>query len=148
MKVSHAAPSAHRHCRPGAAARAGALIIEMILSLTILLLCTMALVEWTFTAYSVQAVNSAAAEGSRTAAGVFASAAARNASVQSTVLAVLTPLGFDSTGLTINVVDSTTHVTVTVTVPVSSSPIPNLLNSFGLTLSSKSLRSSCVAWSS
>jgi Flp pilus assembly protein TadG len=118
----------------------------MILSLTILIICTLALVEWTFTAYSVQVINSAAAEGARTAAGVFPSAATRDARVQATVSAILTPLGFDNTGLTVNVVDATTYLTVTVTVPVTSSPIPSLLTSFGFNLTGKSLRASSVAW--
>lgn len=127
----------------------GALIIEMLLALTILLLCTLAIVQWTFTASAVQAVNSAAAEGARTAAGVFSSSGARETRVQSSVLAVLSPLGFQSTGLTVTVVDSTTYFTVTVKIPVTSCPIPGLLNSFGFTaITGKSLSSSGVAWAS
>ena len=115
----------------------------------ILLICTLAIVQWTFTTSAVQAVDSAAAEGARTAAGVFPSAAARTAGVQATVLAVLTPMGFQSTGLTVGIVDSGTHFSVTVTVPITSSPIPQLLNSFGFTaLTGKSLRSTGVAWAS
>jgi len=121
----------------------------MLLALTILLLCTMAIVQWTFTAYALQAVNSAAAEGARTAAGVFPTSGDRNTRVQSSVLAVLTPLGFQSTGLTVTVVDSTTYFTVTVKIPVTSCPIPRLLNSFGFTaITGKSLSSSGVAWAS
>jgi len=127
----------------------GALVIEMLLALTILLLCTMAIVQWTFTAYALQAVNSAAAEGARTAAGVFPTSGDRNTRVQSSVLAVLTPLGFQSTGLTVTVVDSTTYFTVTVKIPVTSCPIPRLLNSFGFTaITGKALSSSGVAWAS
>ncbi len=135
--------------QPAVRGHRGALIIEMLLALTILLLCTMAIVQWTFTAYAVQAVNSAAAEGARTAAGVFPTAGARNTRVQSSVLAVLTPLGFQSTGLNVTVVDSTTYFTVTVKIPVTSCPIPRLLNSFGFTaITGKSLSSSGVAWAS
>jgi Flp pilus assembly protein TadG len=127
--------------------RRGAFVIEMLLALMILLICTLAIVQWTFTTCAVQAVDSAAAEGARTAAGVFSSAAARTAGVQATVLAVLTPMGFQSTGLTVGIVDSGTHFSVTVTIPVTSSPIPQLLNSFGFTaLTGKSLRSTGVAW--
>lgn len=128
--------------------RRGATVVEMLLAVFILLICTLAIVQWTFTAYAVQAVNSAATEGARTAAGVFPTPAARSTRVQSTVLAVLAPLGFQTAGVTVNVVDSTTHFTVTVTVPVTSSPIPRLLNSFGLTLTGKSLQASGVAWAS
>lgn len=127
--------------------RRGAFVIEMLLALMILLICTLAIVQWTFTTCAIQAVDSAAAEGARTAATVFPSAAARTAGVQATVLAVLTPMGFQSTGLTVGIVDSGTHFSVTVTVPITSSPIPQLLNSFGFTaLTGKSLRSTGVAW--
>jgi hypothetical protein len=121
----------------------------MLLALTVLLLCTMALVQWTFTTYAVQAINSASTEGARTAAGVYASAIDREASVEATVLAVLEPLGFDPSGLTITVVDSTTYFTVEVTIPITSCPIPQLLNSFGFTaITGKSLNSTGVAWAS
>ncbi|MFM7057575.1 MAG: TadE family protein [Planctomycetota bacterium] len=123
------------------------MIIEMLLAVTILLLCTMAIVQWTFTTYAVQAVNSAATEGARTAAGVFANSTDRNTRVRSAVLNVLSPLGFQATGLTVTVVDSTTYFTVTVKIPVTSCPIPQLLNSFGFTaITGKSLNSSGVAW--
>lgn len=132
-----------------ATGRQGALIVEMLLAVTILLLCTMAVVQWTFTASALQAVDSAAAEGARTAAGVFANSTARNTRVQTAVLAVLTPLGFQSTGLTVTVVDSTTYFTVTVKIPITSCPIPQLLNSFGFTaITGKSLNSTGVAWAS
>lgn len=148
MKAARSANPQKHSIGPVPRRRCGALIIEMILSLTILIICTLAIVEWTFTAYSVQVINSAAAEGARTAAGVFPSAAARDARVQATVSAILTPLGFSSTGLTVNVVDSTTYLTVTVTAPITSSPIPRLLSSFGFDLTGKSLRASSVAWAS
>jgi hypothetical protein len=146
----HLHHGAHRLLSNGhsrSTARRGAFVIEMLLALMILLICTLAIVQWTFTTCAVQAVDSAAAEGARTAAGVFPSAAARTAGVQATVLAVLTPMGFQSTGLTVGIVDSGTHFSVTVTVPITSSPIPQLLNSFGFTaLTGKSLRSTGVAW--
>lgn len=146
MKLSYSRPPRIPSAPLTRGVRCGALIIEMILSLTILIICTLAVVEWTFTAYSVQVINSAAAEGARTSAGVFPSSAARDARVQATVSAILTPLGFSNTGLTVNVVDSGTYRTVTVTVPVTSSPIPSLLSSFGFTLTGKSLQASSVAW--
>jgi hypothetical protein len=53
------------------------------------------------------------------------------------------------TGMTITVVDSTDHFHVEVTIPITSCPIPQLLNSFGFTaITGKSLNSTGVAWAS
>lgn len=129
--------------------RCGALVIEMLLALTILLICTMALVQWTFTAFAVQAVNSAAAEGARTATAVFATTAARETRVEATVAAVLQPLGFDDTQVTVTVGALTAGTyEVTVEVPISACPIPLLLENLGLSLTGKSLTASSLGWAS
>jgi Flp pilus assembly protein TadG len=129
--------------------RGGALVVEMLLAITILLLCTMALVQWTFTAFCVQAVNSAASEGARTAAAVFPSDPARETRVEATVVAVLQPLGFDDTQVTVTVGPLTAGTyQVTVEVPISACPIPLLLENLGLSLTGKSLTASSLGWAS
>ena len=132
--------------------RSGALVVEMLVAITILIICTLALVQWTFTAFAVQAVNSAAVEGARTAGAVFDTTLARETRVEATVAAVLQPLGFDQTQaiVTVGALGALSAGTyeVTVTVPISACPIPLLLQNLGFSLTGKSLTASSLGWAS
>jgi Flp pilus assembly protein TadG len=125
--------------------RAGVIVLEAIVVTTLLVILTLAILQWSILMITHQGVTAAASEGARTAArSVFANS--QQLDTEATVSAVLAAHGVSSVGTTVSIVDHTTYITVQVTVPFTSTSIPELLASFGIPMSSRSLQVMAAGW--
>ncbi len=126
-------------------ARAGAIILEAIVVTTLLVMLTLAILQWSVLIVTHQGVTAAATEGARTAAhSVYSNS--QQIDTETVVYAVLAAHGISASGTTVTIVDNTTYFTVRVTVPFTSTSIPELLSSFGLPMSTRSIQMTAVGW--
>lgn len=125
--------------------RAGVIILEAIVVTTLLVMLTMAILQWSILIMTHQGVTAAASEGARTAAqSVYANS--QQIDTETVVYAVLAAHGVSATGSTVSIVDNTTYFTVRVTVPFTSTSIPELLDSFGFSMLSRTMQVTAVGW--
>lgn len=125
--------------------RMGVIILEAILVTTLLVILTLAILQWSILMITHQGVTAAASEGARTAShSVFIST--RQVETETTVATVLAAHGVSSVGMTVSIVDQGTYFTVQVTVPFTSTSIPELLDSFGMPMASRTLQVTAVGW--
>lgn len=125
--------------------RAGAIILEAIVVTTLLVMLTLAILQWSVLVVTHQGVTAAASEGARTAAhSVYSNS--QQIDTESVVYAVLAAHGISAAGSTVSIVDNTTYFTVRVTVPFTSTSIPELLSSFGLPMSTRTMQMTAVGW--
>lgn len=123
--------------------RGGVVILESLAVLVILVMGLLAVIQWSLLMMTHAGVTAAAAEGARVAArAVFDSS--RQVDTEAAVLQILAAHGV---GLpqTVVVTDLGSAVQVTVTVPMTSTGVSDLLGGFGFTLSGNSLRVSSTA---
>ena len=125
--------------------RAGAIILEAIVVTTLLVMLTLAILQWSVLIVTHQGVTAAASEGARTAAhSVYSNS--QQIDTETVVYAVLAAHGISAAGSTVSIVDNTTYFTVRVTVPFTSTSIPELLSSFGLPMSTRTMQVTAVGW--
>lgn len=123
--------------------RRGVVILESLTVLLVLVLGLLAVIEWSIVMMTHAGVTAAATEGARTAASsVFVTS--RQVDTEQAVAAVLAAHGVTGS-VTVLITDLGSTVRLTLTVPVSSTGIPNLLSSFHFTLSGRSLQVSATA---
>jgi len=123
--------------------RGGVVILESLVVLVILVMGLLAVIQWSLLMMTHAGVTSAATEGARVAArAVF-----DNSQQMDTEAAVQEILAAHGVGLPLTVVvtDLGSAVRVTVTVPMTSTGVPDLLGGFGFTVAGKSLRVSSTA---
>lgn len=129
----------------GKKSRTGVIVLEAIVVTTLLVILTLAILQWSILMITHQGVTAAASEGARTAArSVFATS--QQVDTEAAVSAVLAAHGVSAVGTTVSIVDHTTYITVQVTVPFTSTSIPELLASFGIPMSSRSLQVMAAGW--
>ena len=125
--------------------RAGVIILEAIVVTTLLVMLTMAILQCSVLIMTHEGVTAAASEGARTAArSVYSSS--QQIDTENAVYAVLAAHGVSATGTSVSIVDNTTYFTVRVTVPFTSTSIPELLDSFGFSMSSRTMQVTAVGW--
>lgn len=123
--------------------RRGVVILESLTVLLVLVLGLLAVIEWSIVMMTHAGVTAAAAEGARTAArSVFVTS--RQVDTEQAVTSVLAAHGVTGP-VTVLITDLGSTVRLTLTVPVASTGIPNLLSSFHFSLSGRSLRVSATA---
>jgi len=123
--------------------RRGVVILESLMVLLILVLGLLAVIEWSIVMMTHAGVTAAAAEGARTAArAVFVTS--RQVDTEQAVAAVLGAHGVTGP-VTVLITDLGSTVRLTLTVPVSSTAIPNLLSSFQFSLSGRNLQVAVTA---
>lgn len=121
------------------------IVLEAIVVTTLLVILTLAILQWSILMMTHHGVTAAASEGARTASrSVFIST--RQVETEATVATVLAAHGVSSVGITVSIVDQGTFFTVQVTVPFTSTSIPELLASFGMPMSSRTLQVTAVGW--
>ncbi|MFM7830769.1 MAG: TadE/TadG family type IV pilus assembly protein, partial [Planctomycetaceae bacterium] len=123
--------------------RGGVVILESLAVLVILVMGLLAVIQWSLLMMTHAGVTAAAAEGARVAArAVFDSS--QQVDTEAAVLQILAAHGV---GLpqTVVVTDLGSAVQVTVTVPMTSTGVSDLLGGFVFTLSGNSLQVSSTA---
>lgn len=123
--------------------RGGVVILESLVVLVILVMGLLAVIQWSLLMMTHAGVTAAATEGARVAArAVF-----DNSQQMDTEAAVQEILAAHGVGLPLTVVvtDLGSAVRVTVTVPMTSTGVPDLLGGFGFTVAGNSLRVSSTA---
>lgn len=123
--------------------RGGVVILESLVVLVILVMGLLAVIQWSLLMMTHAGVTAAATEGARVAArAVF-----DNSQQMDTEVAVQEILAAHGVGLPLTVVvtDLGSAVRVTVTVPMTSTGVPDLLGGFGFTVAGNSLRVSSTA---
>jgi hypothetical protein len=105
----------------------------------------MAILQWTVLIMTHQGVTAAVNEGARAASrSVYANSL--QVDTETVVYSVLAAHGISAVGSTVNIVDNTAYFTVRVTVPFTSTSIPELLSSFGLPMSTRTMQVTAVGW--
>ncbi|MFN7581718.1 MAG: TadE/TadG family type IV pilus assembly protein [Planctomyces sp.] len=123
--------------------RRGVVILESLTVLLVLVLGLLAVIQWSIVMMTHAGVTAAATEGARTAArAVFVTS--RQADTEQAVASVLAAHGVVGS-VTVLITDLGSTVRVTLTVPVASTRIPNLLSSFYFSLAGRNLRVSATA---
>lgn len=123
--------------------RGGVVILESLVVLVILVMGLLAVIQWSLLMMTHAGVTAAATEGARVAArAVF-----DNSQQMDTEAAVREILAAHGVGLPLTVVvtDLGSAVRVTVTVPMTSTGVPDLLGRLGFTVAGNSLRVSSTA---
>jgi len=126
--------------------RQGVIYLQSLLVMMVMILLTIALLQWTFVMTSHQAVNAATGEGARVAARANFAGSTQQTVTEAAVREVLAANGMEAADATVLIVDGGSSVSVEVHMPFGSAKVPDWLSAFGLSMSGYEFQTSAIGW--